>query len=187
MLDILPARASVLQPGRRGAAGPVGLRVRERVVGGAVSLAARAGGVEALATTLAWSLPIQPRRVRQDGSDVVWVGPERWLVFSETHREAELRERVGAAGSVADQSDSRVVFQVDGSRVRDVLAKGVSLDLHPRAFPVDAAAMTLAAHVAALLWRDDEDAFVVAVPRSFAGSFVQWLEASALEFGLEFA
>ena len=34
----------------------------------------------------------------------------------------------------SDQSDSRLVLRLSGPRVRDVLAKGVPVDLHPKAF-----------------------------------------------------
>ena len=42
--------------------------------------------------------------------------------------------------------------------------------------------MTRLAPMDAILWRDDEG-YVVAVFRSLDGSFLDWLEASAAEFG----
>jgi sarcosine oxidase subunit gamma len=189
VVDALPevsALAPVWRPGRHGRAdGPAGLRVTERRIGGAISLAAREAGVDALAAALGWDLPRRPRHVVTEAAEIIWTGPGRWLVLSERDREAEWRARAGALGSVADQSDSRAVLRLDGARTRDALAKGVSLDLHPRVFAVGDAAATLAAHVPALLWRPDEDGFVIAVPRGYAVSFLEWLEASSLEYGLQ--
>lgn len=119
-----------------------------------------------------------------DGAEIVWTGPGRWLVLTADDREAELRRRVGALGSVADQSDGRVVLELRGPALREVLAKGVSIDLHPRVFAVGQAAATLAAHIPALLWRPDPDSFILAVPRSFAGSLAEWLMDSSLGVGL---
>ena len=50
------------------------------------------------------------------------------------------------SASVTDQSDGRVVLEISGPRVRDVLAKGVMLDLHERDFRPGATAVTLMAH-----------------------------------------
>ena len=40
--------------------------------------------------------------------------------------------RALGVAAVSDQSDARLVLRVSGPRVRDVLAKGVPVDLHPR-------------------------------------------------------
>ncbi len=176
----------VLRPGRHGRAdGQPGVRVSERMIVGAASLAARNAGTPALAAALGWALPATPRCVTVDGHKIVWTGPGRWLVFSAHHMIDELRERAGTTGSVADQSDGRVMLRAEGPCVRDALAKGISIDLYPRAFAIGDTAATPAAHIPALLWREDEDAFVITVPRGFAGSFSKWLLESSLEYGVQ--
>jgi sarcosine oxidase subunit gamma len=35
---------------------------------------------------------------------------------------------------VIDQSDARVMLEISGRNVREMLAKGIALDLHPSAF-----------------------------------------------------
>ena len=176
----------VLRPGRHGRSdGAAAVRVSERMIGGAASLAARNGGVAALSAALGWELPANPRRVTQEGHMIVWTGPRRWLVFSAQNIVDDLRARARTTGSVADQSDSRVMLRIEGPCARDALAKGVSIDLHPRAFAIGDAAATPAAHIPALLWREDEEAFVITVPRGFAGSFTTWLLESALEYGVQ--
>ena len=73
---------------------------------------------------------------------------------------------------------------MSGPRVRDTLAKGCSLDLHPRAFKPGDAATTPVALIDCQIWQLDETpTYALAVPSSFAESFWDWLTASAAEFG----
>ena len=98
---------------------------------------------------------------------------------------ARLRARAGLA-SIADQSDGRVVLRLRGDRVRQVLAKGVPLDLHPRRFKVGDVASTLVAHVGVQIEQlDDQPTFQLMASRSLAGSLWSWLTKSAAEFGYE--
>jgi sarcosine oxidase subunit gamma len=72
--------------------------------------------------------------------------------------------------------------------MREALAKGCPIDLHPRAFAAGAAAATVIGHIGVNLWRlPSDDGLHLAVFRSMAGSFRSWLHASAAEFGLEVA
>jgi sarcosine oxidase subunit gamma len=101
------------------------------------------------------------------------------------HRfEATLRECFAGLASVCDQSDGRCVIRISGPSARDVLAKGIPLDLHPRVFGPGQAAVTLAAHIGVHIWQiDDMPTYEIAVFRGFAGSFWHWLMESAAEFG----
>ena len=58
-----------------------------------------------------------------------------------------LRARIGPFAAVADQSDARLVLRLSGPRVRDVLAKGVPVDLHPQAFKPGDVANTLVGYI----------------------------------------
>ena len=69
-----------------------------------------------------------------------------------------------------------------------MLAKGIAIDLHPRAFKPGDVALTIAAHIGVQLWQVDEaPTYEIAVPRSLAKSLWAWLSASAAEFGYEVA
>ncbi|HEY8276342.1 MAG TPA: sarcosine oxidase subunit gamma family protein, partial [Methyloceanibacter sp.] len=86
--------------------------------------------------------------------------------------------------AITEQSDSKVVIRLSGSCAREVLAKGCSLDLHPRVFKPGDAATTPIALIDCQLWQiDDTPSYDLAVPSSFAGSFWSWLTASAAEAG----
>ena len=80
------------------------------------------------------------------------------------------------------------MLELSGPRVRDVLAKGVPLDLHPVRFRDGDVALTAVAHVAVHLRQvSDAPAYRLSVPRSYFGAFWHWLASSAAEFGCEVA
>ena len=119
----------------------------------------------------------------------VWLGPDEWLLSSTAETPEELEARVRAAvlplgGSATDVSAQRVGLRLTGARVRDVLAKGCSVDLHPREFGRGSSAQTTLgqAGVVLLALSDDGDDFYVLVRSSFAGYLADWLLDAALEF-----
>ncbi len=190
MAEALLARSALadkLRPGRSGVAdGPAGVVARERVVAGAAMVAARGDATATAMEALALSLPASGCWTEGGGMEAVWLGPGRWLVFGAAGLERVLRERLGGLAAVSDQSDARVVLRLSGARVRDALAKGVPIDLHPRAFGPGRAAATLAAQIGVLVWqRDAAPTFDLAVARSYAGSLAEWLIGAAAEYGLE--
>jgi heterotetrameric sarcosine oxidase gamma subunit len=87
---------------------------------------------------------------------------------------------------VSDQSDARLVLRLSGPRVRDVLAKGLAIDLHPKAFkPGDVASTPIASIGVQIDMLDAAPTYQLTAPRSMAGSFWSWLSASAAEFGYD--
>lgn len=98
-----------------------------------------------------------------------------------------LGARLADLAAVADQSDARGVLRVSGPNMRDTLAKGCLIDLHPRAFRPGDVALTSIAYIAVQLWAVDEATFDLAVPRSMAMSFWSWLRAPAASYGVEVA
>jgi sarcosine oxidase subunit gamma len=155
-------------------------------------VAARKGQSAALAQRLKELYGIEPPSVPKfvSGADVsfLWAGPEQWLAIATTpgHRDLDkdLAGKLVGLASVADQSDARTFVAVSGPKARATLAKGVPIDLHPKAFPAGAAAITHAAHIGVILWRPDEtDRFVLGSARSYSVSLWHWLMESAAEFG----
>jgi methylglutamate dehydrogenase subunit D len=118
----------------------------------------------------------------------LWAGPGQWLAMADGEEgatfEQRLRVTLGNLASVSDQSDGRTIIRVGGGRARDVLAKGVPIDLHPRAFRAGDAAVTTVGHVGAQIWQVDETpTYELIVSRSFAAGFWEWLIDAAAEFG----
>ena len=88
--------------------------------------------------------------------------------------------------SVFDLTDSRVVLEVSGPRIRDALAKLLPIDLHPAAFRPGDVAVTVASHIGVTVWQiDDAPRYRLAVARSYSGSFWRSLVAAAAEYGCE--
>ena len=146
-------------------------------------------GAEASAA-LGVDLPTAPNTWVPAGTGrAVWLGPDEWLLSSTTETPEALEARVRAAvlplgGSATDVSAQRIGLRLTGARVRDVLAKGCSIDLHPRVFGRGSGAQTALgqAGVVLLALSDAADDFVVLVRSSFAGYLADWLLDAALEF-----
>jgi sarcosine oxidase subunit gamma len=145
---------------------------------------------EAVSTETGLELPNGPKRVQAEGLSLIGVAPSQWLAIAEDEAARGRLSRLSAAlagrASVVDQSDAKAILRLSGKRVRDALAKGCPLDLHPRAFTLGDAATTQVALIPCQLWQLDEaPTFELSVPRSYAGSFWHWLASSAAEFGYE--
>ena len=119
----------------------------------------------------------------------VWLGPDEWLLTSTTETPEELEALVRAVvvplgGAAADVSAQRIGLRLTGPRARDVLAKGCSIDLHPRVFRRGSSAQTTLgqAGVVLLALSAAGDEYLVLVRSSFAGYLADWLLDAALEF-----
>ena len=127
--------------------------------------------------------------VPADGGRAAWLGPDEWLLSSIMETPEELEARVRAAvlplgGSATDVSAQRIGLWLTGARVRDVLARGCSIDLHPRVFGRGSSAQTTLgqAGVVLLALSDSGDDYAVLIRSSFAGYLADWLLDAALEF-----
>ncbi|MGY1829736.1 sarcosine oxidase subunit gamma [Geodermatophilus sp. SYSU D01180] len=167
--------------------GTVGIAVEPFVVTADVRLRT----VDAAATAaLGVALPTTPNTWVPAGTGrAVWLGPDEWLLTSTTEAPAELEARVRAAvlplgGSATDVSAQRIGLRLTGARVRDVLAKGCAIDLHPRVFGRGSSAQTTLGRAGVVLLglSDGGDDVVVLVRSSFAGYLADWLLDAALEF-----
>jgi sarcosine oxidase subunit gamma len=190
------ALEGIARPGRHGRADiAAGVVVTELPGAGLATVTARKGRsadlIAAARETFGIALPTAPRRMENGDLAVVWSGPERWLahrVSAPPGGMEALLAPLAAYAAVVDQSHARVLLSISGPRVRDVLAKGVAIDLDPRAFRSGDTVTTGVAHIAVQLWQaDDAPTYVLSVARSLAGSFWDWLAASAAEYGLELA
>jgi methylglutamate dehydrogenase subunit D len=189
----------LLQPGTRsGYAGEPGVTLALRTDLALAYVSARNGKTGALQQRVqdrfGLALPMTAQRASDgspslDGLSFIWAGPGRWLARTPAQTgaalEATLRSELSAVASVISQTDGRCVFRIGGPRVREVLAKGVPIDLDERVFRPGDTALTLVGHISVHLWQvDPAPIFEFAVPRSFATSFCEWLFAAAARHGL---
>lgn len=182
------------RPGRFGRRdGAPGVTAREITRFSLASVVARKGQALAASAaaerTFGTALPSKPTCVAGHDLAFVWSGPGHWLALGpETHASIEARVSTGLGehASVFDQSGSRVMLELAGPRVRDALAKGVEIDLHPHAFRPGDAAVTTASHIGVHLWQvTDDPVYRVLVVRTYFGSFWNWLSVSAAAYGCE--
>jgi sarcosine oxidase subunit gamma len=181
-------------PGRLGRReGSPGLVLQELTQFALASVIARKGqaaqATEAAQRAFGASPPSTPTIATGSDLAFVWSGPGHWLALEPQPTES-IESRLGAVfgthASIFDQSGSRVLLDIRGPRARDVLAKGVSIDLHPRAFRTGDAAVTTASHLAVHLWQvADEPVYRLLVVRTWFDSLWHWLAASAAEYGCE--
>ncbi len=181
------------RPGRYSkSAGEPGVVITERVGLGLATVAARKGKADALRQavmeTYGVELPSTSRIVQGPQVSFMGYGTGQWLAVSASLAgEAlarDLAQTLKGLASISDQSGGRTVIRISGPRARDVLAKGLPIDLDPRVFPLGSAATSVISHMGVQLWQtDDMRSYDVAVFRSLSESFWRWLTASAAEYG----
>lgn len=175
-------------------AGGAGVICAERPFLGHVNLRGNPGStrfVAAVASVVGVTLPVAPNTVtRSQVNAVYWLGPDEWLIVTPADAEASIARglRAALAGTftaVTEVSGGQTVIALRGSAVRELLAKGCPLDLHPSAFGVDRCAQSHLAKAPILIRQADErPAFEVIVRRSFADYLWTWLEDAASEYEL---
>ena len=140
---------------------------------------------------LALELPVKPCSSAADAVHrVVWLGPDEWVVIGAKGQAPGIESRLRAAlagihHAVTDVSGGYTVLQLSGTPVREVLAQGCPLDLHPREFGPGASAGSLFFKASIWLWQTDEaPIFEVLVRTSFKGYVWLMLERSTAECGL---
>ena len=180
--------------GHYGRAGATGLVIGERTDLALASVISKRGKrfalVNAVNTAFGVALTDGPRCAMRGAVAFAGTGPDQWIASAEGAEAAgfaaKVRARIGPFAAVSDQSDARLVLLLRGPCVRDVLAKGVPVDLHPQAFKAGDVACTLVAYINIQIdMLDDTPTYQLTAPRSMAGSFWSWLTAAAAEFGYE--
>jgi sarcosine oxidase subunit gamma len=121
-----------------------------------------------------------------DGVSMLWLSPDEFLVVSD-RQPAELTASLVAAlegepGSATDLSANRTTFELSGPSARAVLEKGCPLDLHPRAFDVGSAYVTLIGSVPVILWKVADESYEILPRSSFADFLGRWLLDAMAEF-----
>lgn len=147
----------------------------------------RAGVARALAVEL--PVTVCSTQLAQD-QKIIWVGPDDWFVMSKRHKadelEAALRaELAGQHIAVTDVSSNYTLLHLSGSRVRELLAQGCPLDLHPRMFRSGQSAGSVFFKASVWLWQTrDEPGYEMLVRNSFREYVWLMLELCSAESGL---
>lgn len=146
---------------------------------------------KAAANALGVGLPLKPCTTNEASTlRVVWAGPDDWFITGPRGKAdvllAGLREAlVGQHYGVTDVSSGYTVLQLGGPPVREVLAQGCPLDLHPRVFAPGSCAGSHFFKASIWLWQHDSaPTYELLVRRSFMGYVWLMLERASQECGL---
>jgi sarcosine oxidase, subunit gamma len=122
-------------------------------------------------------LPLTPNRA---SGGILWLAPGEWLLTGGLASEQSLAKLQaaleGATFHIADVTHGRSVFEISGSLAWQLLARGCSLDLHPRVFRTGHCAQSLLAQVPSLIHLVSDDLFHLYIDSSHDAFFLAWLE-----------
>lgn len=131
-------------------------------------------------TLLGVALPGPCRYTSGNGVDILWMGPDEYLVLAEPGRQAELEAALSReSDAVVDVSAQRNVVRLTGSHAADVLAHGCSIDLEVS--PPGTCVQTLLARTGIVLMVREEGVTIL-VRQSFSDYFHAWLADASLEY-----
>jgi sarcosine oxidase subunit gamma len=135
----------------------------------------------ATATTLGF--PTDPNTATSGGRDVLWLGPDEWLIVGVPGTARAIWDEMEAslAGlhrSVVDVSANRAVIELAGSSRHDLMSSACPIDLHPRSWGDGRCAQSVFG-AAQVLLHEREGATRVFVRPSFAGYVCDLLLAVA--------
>ncbi|GAB2747829.1 sarcosine oxidase subunit gamma [Amycolatopsis magusensis] len=145
-------------------------------------------GAAALGRTLGTALPVEPNTwTHTCEGQLIWLGPDEWLVTSSTAQPLEFEQELGWVvsafdGAAIDVSAQRTSIRLRGPLARELLSLGCSLDLRPSAFPAGACAQTQVGHTGVLLLALGAEDFRLFVRQSFAAYLADWVLDAAEEF-----
>ncbi|MGV8842274.1 MAG: sarcosine oxidase subunit gamma [Pseudomonas sp.] len=118
-----------------------------------------------------------------------WLGPDEWLLIvpsgEEFAAEKSLRETLADQHhQVVNVSGGQTILELSGAKVREVLMKSSTYDVHPRNFPVGKAVGTMFGKTQLVIRRTGEETWELLVRRSFSDYIWLWLQDACAEFGL---
>ncbi|MFC5699630.1 sarcosine oxidase subunit gamma [Pseudomonas sp. GCM10022186] len=145
-----------------------------------------AGGVH---SALGLELPVALTLVANGDTSLQWLGPDEWLLVVPGGTEFEVEQRLrkaldGQHISVVNVSGGQTLLELSGPKVREVLMKSTSYDVHPSNFPVGKAVGTNFAKSQLVIRHTGEDTWELLVRRSFADYIWLWLQDASAEYGL---
>jgi sarcosine oxidase, subunit gamma len=133
-------------------------------------------------TAASLGFPIVPNTATTGDRDVLWLGPDEWLVVGGPGAAGSIAAELGSslAGlhhSVVDVSANRVLIELAGPSRHDLLSSACPIDLHPRSWGDGRCAQSVFG-AAQVLLHEREGATRLFVRPSFANYVVDLLLAA---------
>jgi len=172
---------------------PAGLTLIERGRLAVLEVMARQGRGNDVAERLGVRLPERVNSVAETPLGTCFcLRPESWLFVREDAAGRrggaahELARTLDGMAAVVDQSHARAVLRVSGPAAREVLQKGIAVELSAGAFPPGAMLQSGIAGIALLCHAlEPEPTFDLYHQRSFALSLLDWFEDIGGAYGIE--
>ena len=165
--------------------------------------------VNAAEQVLGQALPLVANTFSGGEYRVYWLGPDEWLIETNAASAVELKGELAAAltgchAAVNDVSGGHVALRFTGAEARAILAKGCTLDLHPREFAPGQCARAGLGKTTVLLApapfaasdnvapdgtapAKTAPSYTIIVGRSFADYLCRWLAKAARPHGARFS
>jgi len=149
--------------------------------------------VSAVAMVLGQHLPVESNTMSIGSHCVYWLGPDEWLIVTAYENDEDLLTQLLVLQenyhvALTDVSGGNVLLRLTGECVREVFAKGCTLDFHPDAMPTGHCAQSGLAKASVLIGHiDDEPTWDVVVRRSFSEYLCLWLQSAGAEYGVQFS
>ena len=93
--------------------------------------------------------------------------------------ESYLKTKFNTSAYYTDQSDTWAMIRVKGPRSRDVLERICPINIDKDVFSVGNVSRTVMAHIGTIIFRDEDDSYVLLTMRSFGRSMLHAIEVSA--------
>ena len=161
----------------------------ERPSGGFFQIAAWPQTVQSVVAVLeeitGLAVSIEPGlSVSDDRCCVMAVGPGRFLLQCDSRQRETMLDALqsgisDALGTITDLSFARSCYRLSGEAAALVLAKGMPLDFHQTAFPVNKVVQSAIHEMAIVVRRVRLNEFDIYVYRSFSEEFLHWLTVAS--------
>ena len=143
-----------------------------------VRLRVRPQGADAAGIAL--QLPQQALQWRGGDPATCWLGPDQWLITSDTKPTEDIlnhinRKLSGQLYAATDMSSHYVCFALSGPAARTVLAMGCGIDMHASSFMTGQCVRTHFANVLLLIVAVENNHFDLYLDRSHARYLSDWL------------
>jgi len=134
-------------------------------------------------TALDVPLPLEPNTViSADTRRILWLSPSRWLAVDSA---SDFDVAPFPGGSVNNVSSGRTIIRLRGPKLRDVLAKGCPLDLHPKSFRFAQCRQSKFGSLNITLDHIDDQTFDIYIARGFARVLWEGLSEASEEYGYQ--
>jgi len=131
----------------------------------------------------AMQLPQQALQSQNGNPDIHWLGPDQWLLTSESESAADIIANIenalaGQLFAATDMSSGLACFSLNGQSSRTLLAMGCGIDMHPGAFTTGQCIRTRFAQVPVFIVATGDFEFDLYVDRSYGRYLHEWLAAA---------